>query len=107
MSSNAKTKVIAGIEWNVTYMIVWAALVGLTVIEVFIPEIAVSPTDPEGKAMLSRNAGVILLIALAVAKTFCVAWYYMHLIDERPLITLIASAPFIFSVFLTIGLFPW
>jgi hypothetical protein len=31
----------------------------------------------------------------------------MHLISERPAIILIACAPFIFSTFLTIGLFPW
>ena len=46
-------------------------------------------------------------MGLAIVKTYCVAWFYMHLIDERPLIVLIACAPFIFSVFLTVGLFPW
>src|SRR5699024_2844030 len=54
-----------------------------------------------------RTFQVVLLIGMAIAKTFLVAWYYMHLISERPAIILIACAPFIFSVFLTIGLFPW
>jgi hypothetical protein len=31
----------------------------------------------------------------------------MHLVSERPSIILIGAAPFIFSTFLTIGLFPW
>ncbi len=101
---SSKTKTVAGIEWNVQYMIIWAALLLLTVIEVFIPEM-VGPKSLFGLS-ISRGIGVFSLIALACVKTYLVAWFYMHLIDERPLIVLIASAPFIFSVFLTIGLFP-
>ncbi|MFB6372718.1 MAG: cytochrome C oxidase subunit IV family protein, partial [Bradymonadaceae bacterium] len=55
---------------------------------------------------MPRTFVVVSLVLLALAKTFFVAWYYMHLIDERPSIILIACAPFLFSIFLTIGLWP-
>lgn len=103
--SHDKTKVIGGIEWNIPYMIVWAALLGLTLVEVLIPEM--SGQKSLAGLSFSRSVGVFLLIALAAIKTYCVAWFYMHLTDERPLIVLIACTPFIFSIFLTIGLFPW
>ncbi len=107
--AHSGTKTIAGIEFNITYMVVWAVLLGLTLIEVAIPEMSVTPNGEKSLfgVTMTRNASILLLIGLAVAKTYCVAWFYMHLIDERPLIVLIACAPFIFSVFLTIGLFPW
>ena len=91
-----------GISWLYsTYMWVWFALLVLTVVEVIVPE-------PEliGLAAFPRWVVVLSLIMLALGKTFMVAWYYMHLIDERPSIIGIACAPFIFSVFLTIGLWP-
>jgi hypothetical protein len=103
--SSANMKKVAGIEWNVQYMVVWAVLLCLTLIEVFIPEMSGAKTM--FGINLPRSVGVVSLIVLATIKTYCVAWFYMHLIDERPLLVLIASAPFIFSVFLTIGLFPW
>lgn len=93
-----------GIEWLYsTYMWVWAALLILTVVEVLVPEPSLIglPSDA-----FSETFTVLSLILLALTKTFCVAWYYMHLIDERPAIILIACAPFLFSVFLTIGLWP-
>ncbi len=106
-----KTRTIGGIELNVSYMIIWAVLLGLTLVEVFIPEMAHGPTGPRENSIFdpvfSRNLSIVLLIALAIAKTYCVAWFYMHLVDERPLIVLIGCTPFIFSVFLTVGLFPW
>lgn len=112
------TRTIGGVEINVSYMIIWAVLLGLTFIEVFIPEMAVGPNGPKPGGLLDdlfgrdmdffgRNVAVALLVVLAIAKTYCVAWFYMHLVDERPLIVLIGCTPFIFSVFLTIGLFPW
>ena len=100
-----KTKVVGGIEWNVPYMMVWAALLALTVIEVFVPEM--SGDKKMLGIQMSRSLGVFLLIALATIKTYFVAWFYMHLTDERPMIVLIACTPFLFSIFLTIGLFPW
>jgi len=103
--SNAKTWNIAGVEFNAPYMMVWAALLFLTLVEVAIPEMS-GQKELLGISM-SRGISVMLLIGLAVAKTYLVAWFYMHLIDERPMLVLVASAPFIFSVFLTIGLFPW
>ena len=109
--SHDKTVTLAGVELNVSYVIIWAVLLGLTLVEVFIPEMAMGPNGPREHGsfptLFSRNLAIGLLVVLAVAKTYCVAWFYMHLVDERPLIVLIGCTPFIFSVFLTIGLFPW
>lgn len=92
-----------GIDWLYsTYMWVWAALLVLTVVEVIVPE----PMLIGFEGRFPRVITVLSLIILALVKTFLVAWYYMHLIDERPSIILIACAPFLFSVFLTIGLWP-
>ena len=84
------------------YMVVWLALLILTVVEVIIPEPALI-----GMEQFSRLFVVLSLIGLALIKTILVAWYYMHLIDERVSIILIACAPFLFSLFLTIGIFPY
>ncbi|MFW5967890.1 MAG: cytochrome C oxidase subunit IV family protein [Persicimonas sp.] len=99
-----------GIDWlKAEYMWVWVALLVLTILEVLVPE----PESfglgafPDILMFEARTIQVVLLIGLAISKTFLVAWYYMHLVSERPAIILVACAPFIFSVFLTIGLFPW
>jgi hypothetical protein len=107
--SESKTYEIAGFEINRSYMVIWAILLGLTLVEVFIPEMSMTPNGPKSLfgISFSRTVAILSLVGLAIVKTYCVAWFYMHLIDERPLIVLIACAPFIFSVFLTIGLFPW
>lgn len=103
--SHDHTKVVAGIEWNIPYMLVWVALLVLTLLEVFVPEMS---GDKELFGInMSRTIGVMFLVTLAAVKTYFVAWFYMHLTEERPLIVLIACAPFMFSIFLTIGLFPW
>lgn len=99
-----------GISWlKADYMWVWVALLVLTIIEVIIPEPELVGINgfPGFLFFEPRTLQVVLLIVMAIAKTFLVGWYYMHLISERPAIILIACAPFIFSVFLTIGLFPW
>jgi type VI protein secretion system component VasK len=91
-----------GISWLYSqYMWVWAALLVLTVVEVIVPEPSLI-----GLAKFPRVVVVLSLILLALMKTFFVAYYYMHLIDEKPSIILIACAPFIFSIFLTIGIWP-
>lgn len=111
-----------GIDWSAwkmptlysTYMWVWALLLVLTLVEVIVPDPQmlhtwglVSPAGAEWIAgYMPRTFVVVSLILLALAKTFFVAWYYMHLIDERPSIILVACAPFIFSIFLTVGLWP-
>jgi hypothetical protein len=113
-----------GIDWDnlpialptlySTYMWVWVALLVLTLVEVLVPDphmlhvwglISTASADSLA-AMMPRWFVVTSLILLALAKTFCVAWYYMHLIDERPMIIGVACAPFIFSMFLAIGLWP-
>lgn len=106
------------------YMWVWLGLFILTMVEVFIPEpqIFASLFESIGLAAIPPFSGlvdylyglsfprafvVVALIGLALTKTWMVAWYYMHLIAEKPSIILVACAPFVFSLFLTIGLFPW
>lgn len=93
-----------GVDWLYSqYMWVWLALLILTVIEVIIPE----PQIVGLSFQFPRTFVIVSLILLALVKTWLVAWYYMHLIAERPAIVLIAAAPFLFATFLTIGIFPW
>ncbi len=91
------------------YMWVWVWLAVLTIVEVFIPEPHIFSFIYGGFAELTfpRPFVIVSLIALALVKTWLVAWYYMHLIAEKPAIILVACAPFVFSVFLTVGIFPW
>jgi|SRR5690554_2061144 len=100
-----------GISWlKSDYMWVWVALLVLTLLEVIVPEpelIGLGSFPGFLGILEPRTFQVVSLIGLAVIKTFLVAWYYMHLISERPLIVLIAAAPFVFATFLTIGMFPW
>lgn len=99
-----------GISWlKSDYMWVWVALLVLTVVEVIVPEPELIGLPEFGGFLIfeARTLQVISLFVLAITKTFLVAWYYMHLVSERPAIILVACAPFVFSVFLTIGLFPW
>lgn len=85
------------------YMWVWVGLALLTLVEVFIPEPILFGVDIE----FPRTFVVVSLIGLALVKTWLVAWYYMHLIAEKPAIILVAAAPFVFALFLTVGIFPW
>lgn len=105
------------------YMWVWVWLFVLTLVEVFIPEPeifgalfemilpAIGPVESMNAWLYGlefpRVFVVVSLIALALVKTWLVAWYYMHLISEKPSIILVACAPFVFSLFLTVGIFPW
>jgi heme/copper-type cytochrome/quinol oxidase subunit 4 len=104
--AHGKSFTVMGVELDRNYMMVWVALLVLTIVEVIVPELSLIPGVAEGAA-LPRTVEVLSLIGLALIKTYCVAWFYMHLIDENPGIVAIACAPFIFSVFLTIGLFPY
>ena len=114
----------AKIDWVYNeYMWIWVWLAVLTVVEVFIPEPeifgalfemilpAVGPVESLTTWLyeleFNRTFVVVSLIVLALVKTWLVAWYYMHLIAEKPSIILVACAPFVFSVFLTVGIFPW
>lgn len=85
------------------YMWVWVALLVFTLVEVIIPE----PEMIGLSYQFPRIFVIVSLIVIALIKTWLVAWYYMHLIAERPQIILIACAPFLFALFLTIGLFPY
>ncbi len=94
--AGGKTTTIGGVTLNVQYMLIWAARLILTLIEVAIPEVDIP-----------RSAGVLSLISLAIAKTYLVAWCRGHRMGDPPTLVLGAGAPFIFSGFLTVGPFPW
>lgn len=84
------------------YWVIWAVLLVLTLVEVIIPEPTLIGLDP-----FPRTFVILSLIFLALVKTILVAGYYMHLIGDRPAMIAIAATPFIFSIILTIGLFPY
>ncbi len=84
------------------YMWIWVALIVLTIVEVIIPEPQLIGMEPFG-----RSFTVISLIGFALVKTVLVAAYYMHLVGDKPAMMLIACTPFLFSIFLTIGIFPY
>lgn len=88
--------------WHVQYMVIWAVLLILTVVEVIVPEPSLI-----GLEMFPRTFVVLSLILLALVKTILVAGYYMHVIGDKPAIVAVACAPFLFSIFLTVGIFPY
>ena len=55
------------------YIRVWAALIGITLLEVALAWVRVAPTPM-----------AVLLVALSIGKAVLIAWYFMHLKSERP-----------------------
>ncbi len=100
--AHKEAKWVANDILHLQYMVIWAVLLVLTVVEVIIPEPSLV-----GLEAFPRTFVILSLIGLALTKTILVAGYYMHLIGEKPAVIPIACAPFLFSVFLTIGLFPY
>ena len=81
-----------GVSHKKEYIIIFFALTALTVLELFVPELDASK--------MIKGA---LLSALAVAKAGMVAWYFMHLKEERGWLKFIAVIPisaFLFAVVL-------
>ena len=74
-----------------SYMRIFVFLALLTAVEL---AVAFSP--------LPKLSQVLFLIALAIAKATLVALYYMHLRFEGRLLRLIAVAPLLFAIILTI-----
>ena len=64
------------------YLIIFAILGLLTVVELYVPEMDVA---------YAKKA--ISLTLLAVAKAFCVAYFYMHLKEETKWMKFIAAIP--------------
>lgn len=73
---------------TVEYVVIFVILAVLTVLELFIPGL---DTKYAYKA-----AG---LIGLAAAKAFVVAYFYMHLKEERGWLKFIAAIPLVAAVF--------
>ncbi len=77
-----------------TYMVVFAWLVFLTVVEVVL-------TYVMGGAAL-----ITMLVTAAVIKAGLVAMYFMHLKFERKTLAIVVLAPIVFATILIIGLMP-
>ena len=77
--SESKTSTIGGFEINHSYMIIWAILLGLTLIEVLIPEMSMTPNGPKELMgiTISRTAAILSLVGLAITKTYCVAIIFL------------------------------
>ena len=77
-----------------SYLRIFVFLAVLTVVEV---AVAFTP--------MPHSARLLFLVALAIAKATLVAMYYMHLRFEGRVLRLIAVAPLLFAIILTIAPF--
>jgi cytochrome c oxidase subunit 4 len=77
------------------YMGVWYWLIVLTIAEIVVAVIALSPM-----------AKGILLVGMALSKAALVALYFMHLKFERTTLGVIALTPLLICVFLVFMLLP-
>ncbi len=75
------------------YAGVFVSLFVLTVTEIFVANLPIT------KTMI-----VISLVFLAIVKASLVAMFYMHLRYEKILLAVLALAPLVFSLILTIGI---
>lgn len=73
---------------TVEYVIVFIALTVLTVLELAIPDLKVA-----------YHLKAIGLIGLAVGKAFIVAYFYMHLKEEKAWLKFIAALPISAAIF--------
>ncbi|MBT3585679.1 MAG: cytochrome C oxidase subunit IV family protein [Halobacteriovoraceae bacterium] len=71
------------------YLIIFAILAFLTVVELFIPAV-------EGLSKLAKGSALTII---AVGKAFLVGYYYMHLKDEKPWLRFIACIPISAAVY--------
>lgn len=65
------------------YFFIFFVLVVLTIVELAVPDIK----------SLSKMAKASSLVFLAIGKAFIVAYYYMHLKDEKTWMKIIAAVP--------------
>ncbi|RPJ72334.1 MAG: hypothetical protein EHM20_13880 [Alphaproteobacteria bacterium] len=70
------------------YVIVFIALTLLTVLEIAIPDLKVA-----------YHLKAISLIGLAIGKAFIVAYFYMHLKEEKKWLKIIAALPISAAIF--------
>lgn len=73
------------------YIIIFVALTALTVVELFIPGLPLS-TFKKGT----------LLSAMAIIKAFMVAYWYMHLNEEKAWLKFIAAIPISAAIYATV-----
>ena len=71
------------------YMVIFVVLALLTILELYIPELK----------NLSKFAKGSALTVLALGKAFCVAYWYMHLKEEKAWLKFIAAIPLAAGVY--------
>lgn len=74
------------------YMIVFGVLALLTILEVLVPSLKDTSNAIKASA----------LILLAIGKAFVVAYYYMHLNEERAWLKFIAAVPLAAAAYATV-----
>lgn len=97
--SDAGGQHAAGSHGHPNYMAVWGWLLVLTIAEIAVALIPISPSYPQ----TLKGA---LLVILALGKATLVALYFMHLRFERRTLGMIAVTPLILCVFLLFMLMP-
>jgi cytochrome c oxidase subunit 4 len=74
---------------RVGYLVIFAALAILTLIELYVPGL-------KGVSQISKT---LALLGLALGKAFLVAYYYMHLNHEKAWLKIIACIPMAAAVY--------
>ena len=84
------------------YILIWAVLLILTVLEVVVAFFPGWMSDVRGIHLIT----IILLVVMAFVKAGLVAWYFMHLKFEEKNFVLIVSFPLVLACVLVILLLP-
>ena len=84
------------------YILIWAVLLILTVLEVVVAFFPAWMSDVPGIHLIT----IILLVVMAFVKAGLVAWYFMHLKFEEKNFVLIVSFPLVLACVLVILLLP-
>ena len=84
------------------YILIWAVLLILTVLEGVVAFFPGGMSDVSGIHLIT----IILLVVMAFVKAGLVAWYFMHLKFEEKNFVLIVSFPLVLACVLVILLLP-
>ena len=84
------------------YILIWAVLLILTVLEVVVAFFPGWMSEVPGIHLIT----IVLLVVMAFVKAGLVAWYFMHLKFEQKNFVLIVSFPLVLACVLVILLWP-
>ena len=84
------------------YILIWAVLLILTVLEVVVAFFPGWMSEVPGIHLIT----IVLLVVMAFVKAGLVAWYFMHLKFEEKNFVLIVSFPLVLACVLVILLLP-